>query len=281
MDVDVDTIRELRSCPNPTRRKELKLSLQQATISGVFSPSRSAENLVKHSGLICVDVDRKDNLHIENFDTLIDDVFSRLDQVAFASRSVSGNGYFLIIPLLHPDRHREHFDQLVTDFANMGITIDRACADVCRLRCQSYDLRQHVNLSATPYSRLHLRQTSCGAQPVARRRFVAGEASRLVPRTTYLAPFESSEARVSRLFEEISMRHIDLTASYSDWFYIGASLASLGEPGRRYFHLVSQQNPKYDPLECDRKFDQIISADSPRSVGIGTFIYLCRQSGLT
>ncbi|MBQ0120114.1 MAG: hypothetical protein KBT13_03185 [Bacteroidales bacterium] len=95
--VDYKTIDELRSCNDDERRRLIKQSLPQATISGVFAPSRSAENLVEHSGLICVDVDRKDNTHIDNFDTLITDVFSQMDEVAFAAHSVSGKGYFLII----------------------------------------------------------------------------------------------------------------------------------------------------------------------------------------
>ena len=62
--VEYDAIHELRSTTDANRKKQIKLSLPQATISGVFAPTRSAENLVKHSGLICVDIDRKDNLHI-------------------------------------------------------------------------------------------------------------------------------------------------------------------------------------------------------------------------
>ena len=79
--VDKDVIEELRSTNDPLRKKQIKLSLPQATISGVFSPSRSAENLVSHSGLICVDIDRKDNLHISNFDSLIGDVLRDIEEV--------------------------------------------------------------------------------------------------------------------------------------------------------------------------------------------------------
>lgn len=130
--VDYDAISELRASADPVRCKEIKLALPQATISGVFSPTRSAENLVRHSGLICVDIDRKDNLHIDNFDTLIPDVFSRIEEVLFAAHSVSGQGYFLIIPLRYPHRHKEHFEALARQFAEMRISIDRACGDVCR-----------------------------------------------------------------------------------------------------------------------------------------------------
>ena len=94
--VDYDAINELRSCNDAHKRKQIKLSLPQATISGVFAPSRSADNLVRHSGLICVDIDRKDNLHISNFDTLLEDVICHIEEVVYAAHSVSGNGYFFI-----------------------------------------------------------------------------------------------------------------------------------------------------------------------------------------
>lgn len=76
--VDYDTIDELRKTTDPVRRKELKLLLPQATISGVFAPTRKVENLVKHSGLICVDIDKKDNLDYLQFASLIEDLFCRI-----------------------------------------------------------------------------------------------------------------------------------------------------------------------------------------------------------
>lgn len=89
---DVSAIAEMRSCSDAERKRKIKMSLPQATISGVFSPTRSAECLVRHSGLICVDIDHKDNEHIENFDTLIEDVLSRIEEVAYVAHSVSGKG---------------------------------------------------------------------------------------------------------------------------------------------------------------------------------------------
>ena len=46
--VDVSAIAELRSYTDAERKRQIKMSLPQATISGVFSPTRSAENLVQH-----------------------------------------------------------------------------------------------------------------------------------------------------------------------------------------------------------------------------------------
>ena len=258
--IDASAIAELRSCSDAERKRQIKMSLPQATISGVFSPTRSAKCLVRHSGLICVDIDRKDNEHIENFDTLIEDVLSRIEEVAYAAHSVSGKGYFVIIPLRYPQLHKAQFEQLVRVFADMGINIDRACGDVCRLRCQSYNERPYINLDAKPFGGIYREPKK--------------------PRVWCQCGYAESdvEEKVARLCREVAMRHIDLTANYEDWVKIGAALSSLGESGRQWFHLCSSQNSGYNPAECDRKFNNLLR--STRQIGIGTFIYYCRQYGI-
>ena len=260
MRVEYDKIKELRESNNPDRRKQIKLSLPQATISGVFAPTRSADNLVKHSGLICVDIDRKDNLHIENFDTLIDDVLRHIEEVMYAAHSVSGNGYFLIIPLKYPNRHKAQFEKLVREFQDMSINIDRACGDVCRLRCQSYDLRQYINLHAKPFSGVYQ------------------EPKPIRPRFDYSSNGEDGEEKVARLCREIEQYHIDLTANYDDWMKVGAALSNLGESGRQWFHLCSSQNSGYNAVECDRKFNNLLR--STRRISLATFFYACKNAGL-
>lgn len=258
--VEYDAIQELRSCTDQNRRKQIKLSLPQATISGIFSPTRAAGNLVRHSRLICVDIDGKDNPHIANFNTLIEDTLSQLEEVAYASRSVSGNGYFVIIPLKYPEAHKAHFEKLVRGFAALDIVIDRACGDVSRLRCQSFDLHQYINLSAKTYEGLY------------------HEPKPVRPTYTYNFSGIDAEDKVMQLCREIANRGIDLTGSYDDWMKIGAALSSLGESGRQWFHLCSAQNQKYNAAECDRKFNNLLRSN--RRIGIGTFFYLCKNAGL-
>ena len=257
--VDYDRINRLRATADANVRKRIKLSLPQATISGVFSPTRSAENLVSHSGLVCVDIDGKDNPHIGNFGTLVEDVLSQIEEVAYASRSVSGNGYFVIMPLKYPAKHKMQFEQLVRDFDVMGINIDRACGDVCRLRCQSFDLHQYINMAAKPY---------------------AGVYHPPMPKIRFRTIFDEADAedKVARLCREIVTRGIDLTGTYDDWMKVGAALSTLGESGRQWFHLVSSQNGGYNAAEGDRKFNNLLR--STKRIGIGTFFYACKQAGL-
>ena len=140
----IQEIEYLRTLQTKEERNAIKRRLPQACISGIFQPTRKADNLVRHSGLICLDVDRKDNQDIDNWADLKQEL-AKLPQVAYISLSVSGNGYFLILPLRYPQFHKQQFVQLKRDFNKMRIIIDPACGDVTRMRCMSYDPRPYIN----------------------------------------------------------------------------------------------------------------------------------------
>lgn len=154
-----DDILRLRAVFDKEKRNALKRSLPQATISGVFSPTRAKNNLSQHSGLICVDIDAKDNPDILDWKTLKQDL-SVLPQIAYCALSVSGKGLFLVIPLRYPEKHLQQFRQLQIDFRKMGIMIDSACSDITRLRCLSYDEHPIINENATLYEGVYVENQS-------------------------------------------------------------------------------------------------------------------------
>ena len=133
-----DQIRELRTIENKDRRDEIKASLPAITVSGLFDPVRKEENLIKHSGLICIDIDPKGNEQIKNFGGLKEQLFN-LKNVAYAGLSASGKGFFLIIPIAYPKRHKQHFRAIQRDFLSFGIIIDTAPQNVASLRGYSFD----------------------------------------------------------------------------------------------------------------------------------------------
>ena len=256
-----EQLERLRSCRNDDERKYLKIQLPQATISGVFQGMRKADNLVAHSGLICVDIDAKDNPDVSDFEHLKENVLSRIEEVAYAAHSVGGKGYFVILKLAYPGRHAAQFRELKKDFAKYGITIDGACSDVSRLRCLSYDEAAFVNDDASLYK---------GVEEASKR-----IAQPFRPRYSFT---DDTDERVYMACMEIKRRHIDMTENYDDWINLGFSLASLGEEGREYFHIVSQQNPKYSQRETDRKFDGFLRGNG--RIGIGTFFHYCKLFGV-
>lgn len=250
-------IEYLRSLPTKEERNKIKQRLPMACISGVFQPTRKAENLVKHSGLICVDIDRQDNLEIDNWDKMKREL-SKLPQIAYVSLSVSGNGYFAIIPLKYPQFHKAQFEQLKRDFAKMGLNIDPACGDVSRMRCLSYDPEPYINAEAVPYEGYYIEPK---------------------PFVLYQYSGDAVLDKVSKCCDLIAQNKIDITGDYKSWFTVGCALASLGEQGRQFFHVCSAQNPAYKRGESDKKFDNLLRTS--KRIGIGSFFEICKDYGVT
>lgn len=68
--------------------------------------------------------------------------------------------------------------------------------------------------------------------------------------------------------------------THDEWIKVGFALATLGEPGREYFHRVSRLSPKYDEATNDAQFDNALKTGDG-SVAIATFFYLCKEAGIT
>ena len=207
----------LRAVFDKEKRNALKRSLPQATISGVFSPTRAKNNLFQHSGLICGDIDAKDNPDILDWETLKQDL-SVLPQIAYCALSVSGKGLFLVIPLRYPEKHLQQFRQLQIDFRKMGIMIDSACSDITRLRCLSYDEHPIINENATLYEGVYVENPKHQYLP-----------------TCFIYEGENTTAEVAVCCRKIQQCGIDITASYEDWLKVGCALAMLGEMADSFF----------------------------------------------
>ena len=132
-------------------KNKLKSKLPAVTISGTFS-KRANDCLIQHSGFICIDIDTKpEGVTWE----ALRDTAGGWDHVYLSAISVSGNGMFLIIPILRPEKHKLHFEALRIEFEGMGITIDKACKDLARLRGISYDPDAIFNPDTKPYQNIY------------------------------------------------------------------------------------------------------------------------------
>lgn len=235
-------------------RKTMKMKLPCATVSGVFD-KRCKQGLIRHSGLIALDID-----DVQDCSALITRL-ADMDMVAYAGRSVGGNGVFAIVPIAYPDKHTQQWESLRRYFYSLGITVDPATKDVSRLRICSYDPEACVRFDAVPFKGVY---TPPQPKPVTATRYYGND---------------ETEARVSECCQQIAAYHTDLTNDYADWLRLGFALAELGEAGRAYFHTVSSQNQKYDKEKCDRKFSECLRTAS--RCGIGYFFNRCREYGIT
>ena len=145
-----DKVLEVRKETDKSKRDSLKSQLPVITVSGLFD-GRGSDKLIKHSGLIAIDIDYDHNRDIINFGDLKKEI-SKLDEIAYCGLSVSGNGYFCIIKIADPDDHISHFNAIYEDFKEW-INIDQSCSDVSRLRGYSYDPEAYFNHDAETYSK--------------------------------------------------------------------------------------------------------------------------------
>lgn len=252
-------IEEARLIADKEQRNIIKKRMPQAVIGGVCSPTRSAENTTAN-GLICVDVDATDNPNISDWQSLKEQL-SIIPEIAFISLSFSAKGLFLIVPLEYPHKFTAHFEQLEMDFSAMGLTIDHACSDVCRMRCMSFDPQPYINHSARRYRRLY--------QPQQRP---------LRQVQHYSNSEDDTLSKVAQLVQQIIETNTNITSNYDDWIKAGQALSSLGEEGREFYHAISAIDGRYKQRETDNKYNSFLRLT--HSVGIGTFFHICQEYGI-
>ena len=138
-----EKVEQLRSIKDKKAYDEAKTNCPSVTVSGTFS-QRSNKSLIKHSGVICLDLDNLDDVEAVKA-TIKEDRF-----VYAIFTSVSGKGLAVLIRI-EPDqkKHFSAFQNLKAYFLMMyGIAIDKACGDISRLRFLSYDPEMHKNPDA-------------------------------------------------------------------------------------------------------------------------------------
>ena len=242
------------------RKQEKKAQLPCATISGTFT-ERTADCLDKPSGLIGIDIDYADNKDIMD---KVPSTLRHLDYITYFSKSISGDGYFAIIKISEPLSLKQHFLALEREFKGYGITIDKSCKDVCRLRFATYDENPYYNPNATTYL------------------FVAEENKP----STHNHEFVSSSTgdtdaeKVEKHIKILKDNNLTLPDDYDTWFNIGMSLnATFGEDGRKYFHTLSALSPKYDSYECDEQYDKIVEHyTDDTSFSLGTLMHYFKNA---
>lgn len=252
---NIDGIKRLRETTNEDERRAIKSTLPAATLSGVFAPTRAVANLQEHSGYICADID-----HVPDCAELMNKL-ADMENVAYCSRSVSGDGVFAVVPVAYPNKHVQHFEALRRLFADMGITLDAQCKDITRLRIVSYDPDARLRLDAVPFVGLWDEPRRADSYEYNDRHY----------------DDDRTLEHVAECCRQIVSGHIDITNGYENWRDVALSLASLGETGRDFFHAVSSQHPKYNHVDSDRKFSQCMSV---RNIGIGTFFRMCADAGV-
>lgn len=139
-------VQKIRLAETKEMRDSMKSKLPAITPSGLFT-YRSVDSLVKHSGFIQFDIDQKGNDTVQNYAALKDQI-SRIKNVAYCGLSVSGTGFWGLVPVSNPEKHELYHRTIQTAFEKFGISIDPAPKSVVSLRGYSYDPDAYFNHSA-------------------------------------------------------------------------------------------------------------------------------------
>ena len=231
-----------------------KKFIPSVTISGTFKDSRTDANLEKHSGILCIDCDKKDNPKIlEKRELLGTDKF-----VYGFNISVGGEGlaiYFKINPVKHLDSFLA-IEKYLAD--NYHIIVDQSGKNISRLRFVSYDPEIFINEKSEKWN----------------------EYLKKEQKEIYNFNPVFSKSDVDFCINQLIDKNIDITSSYHDWIRVGFSFASeFGESGRSKFHNVSRLNSTYNQKKCDSKYDNFVK-NSTNKTKINTFFWLCKQAGI-
>jgi len=254
----------IRSEPDKAIKDKIKATLPAITPSGIFAPTRAIKNLIKHSGFICIDIDKKGNECLNNYTTLKDEL-CKIPFVAFCGLSVSGTGYFVLIPIKEPQHHKEYFCTLSIAFQDMNISIDKSCKDVSRLRGYSYDNNYYINDDAKVWDILP------PIKKVIKQPVISYNSSNT----------DSTQYFFETCLNVIQTNCIDITSDYNQWFLLLGCLSNhFGEAGRQYAHIISQYHQNYKPNETDYEFTKALKFENKKA-DISTFFKYCKENGIT
>ena len=241
------------------QNKKLKLTLPCITGSGIISDGRADKNLKHHNGYIVLDIDEKENLHLkkEYFSQLKKKVFRKFSEICYAGHSVGGVGYYLIIGIENPNRHKEYFNYLANWFRySEDINIDKTCKNLSRLRYYSVDDNPHINENATILKENVLNKI---AVPTVVRRAAA------------------SENNLVELVEKIEAYGISIAPSYDEYLKLAIVFFNEhGEDGRGLYHRVCSLDPSYDAKDCDKQFNEV-SKRNYTQCSKGTLVHLMKK----
>lgn len=246
-------IEKIRCESDREKRNLLKMMLPAVTVSGTFR-ERKLHGLIKHSGFICMDFD--------DLGQKAEPIRESLKQDRFVSGyfySASGKGLAVLVRI-EPHRHTETFEALERYFfETYGLVADIGCKDITRLRFFSYDPDAYLNLTAQCFNKF----------PKVDKK----------PKKHYIE-VPATKSDIGKIVQQAVMKHLDITdGSYAEWQRLAAAIATLGETGRDYFHALSQYHPKYDHVQADRKFSNLLNTANG-NITIGTFYYFAKRAGL-
>ena len=253
-----DTIDHIRTIEDKSERNRLKTTLLPSGSISVCLTTRESskpldQRITQYNPLIVLDFDNLPDIEAAK------QTLASLPYIYYAGLSVSGRGLFAIIPIAAADhtQHKTYFHALEKEMQTLGLTIDKACKDITRLRVISYDENPYINPDCTTYT---LYETATPEQD---------------PEETTTEDLEALKLEEHIILWEEQQIPLD---DYDQWITVGMALSRLGEPGRQAFHRVSRYSDKYTTEATDKAFDKFLH--NTKEITLGSFYYICHINGI-
>lgn len=248
-----DMVTSVRIIKNKEERDSAKRKLPTTTLSGTFSYRRD-NDLKEHSGYINADAD-----HVENIDSVIERL--KLDPYVFSCfYSTSGDGLRILF-LINPKRHRESYYGISKYLnENYGIIVDPNGVSPSKPYIVSFDPNLYINYNKVKTFASYPKETTIKDIP----------------------NFVHTAGDFDEIIRQISSNNKNICEEYVDWLKVGFAISSqFGESGESYYHKVSSVSPRYKYEVCKKQYKYCLKAKGSSKVGISTFYYLAKQSGLS
>lgn len=269
---------------------DTKKHLPGATLSGLFAlyeddslthpgqrvmVSRRESHLKQHTGWLAIDIDLQDNLQITDFESIFKLARFR-PEIGLMMRSCSGTGYFGLVRLAYPERHKDQFKALLKEYAAIGIMLDKACSNIGRVRFASWDDPEHIyiNENVVPYKGLEEEQSQLIslASRQAYRSNRANAEYQVEGNSNFWEQRRVQDRLIEVIVQELVGNHRNITESYEDWVKAGWALRS--HPyGLDLFHQLSRCSSKYNEAQTNLKWQQL---GSSQTVTYNYLIHACK-----
>jgi hypothetical protein len=221
--------------------KSIKEKLPAVTISGDFKTRNKQLPLDKrlraHTGLICLDIDKKDNPKMRTKDLVDKDCIAQFV-------SCGGEGIKIIYqctPVTTAEEHRRIYDACVKRLEDKGvhIKVDPIVKSIAGLQYISYD--PHL---------FHNPKTKLVIKPLAEKK----------RKVVVKGNVEEELKQLNEYIDALGTK--DVTKTYENWMLILFGLShSFGEAGRPAMHRICKNYAGYSKVECDEKYDSFLEID--------------------
>lgn len=220
------------------------------TVSGVFS-TRSRDNLIAHSGFICIDFDDFD---FAKYDEIQSDVYTYA-----CFKSISGRGIAVIVKI-DAAKHNESFDFLQKYYyETYGCVIDPLPRNPASARFVSYDPDAYINTKSKK-SKVYRESERKKSNSIA-------------------VVYGNSE--VDELVRRAMHKGVNIAPDYLSYRNLAFALADgFGETGRGWFHTMCSVDGKYNSTQADKMYDSALKGGHGKKIGIGTFYWMLKNEGV-